>query len=1132
MAQVGIAQVLIVPSFDGLQKSIGKGLDGPLTTQGSKSGKNLGDMIVSGTTKAFKWGGIAAGAALGTAITAGFGRLRAMEDATAKIEGLGYAATEVEQIMTDVQGALDGTMFLYSEGADVAAGALAAGVKQGEELEAYLRLTADAATQAGIDFGTMGHMMNKVSSSGKLTGDVLNQLEQNGVYVGAAIADSLGVTQEEFRKMVSAGEVSADVFQTVMEDQFAGSSEKAADTMSGAMSLAWTAVGQMGEKLIQEVYPYLKEFFQGFYDWVQEISPAVEDFGKRVGAALGSVIGWISANPGAIKVFAAAISSVFAAMAAYTVVVKVDKAIKALNMSFAANPVGLWVAGIAALVTVLVWAWHNVDWFRDAVTTAWEWISAAALWAWEDVLEPVIDALVAAWEWVAETFTHVWENYLSPVFDAIGKVVTWLWENIFEPYIGFIMGHFQGLGELFMLTWEHVLKPVFSFLGDIAMWLWENVLSHVFSWIGDNWEFMVLGMQMYWEHILKPVFQFIGAVATWLWENVLEPTFSWIGEHWGSIIDVMKWAWDNVLKPVWDTVATVAGWLWNDILKPTFSWIGDAWSGMSDRITSIYDNYIQPIFDTFGTAVDTIKDAFGTAVDTIKEQWDKLKKITAIPINFVIETVYNNGIRKLFNSMVDTFGLDKDKWHLSKISPVEFATGGWTGPGGKYDPAGVVHADEFVVQKSSRRSFESENPGLLDHVNRYGTMAGYADGGLVRPVRGGRITSGFGAGRGRYPHAGIDLAVPIGTPVFAAMDGTALGRQPAGRTGRYVFLTHGAGRYTYYGHLSQPLVRPGESVVKGQRIALSGNTGNSTGPHLHWETWANGNPVDPARYLMGSSLPKGTGGPGDVPMGDPTSSISSFIVGIINSVTGKHDGKWADANARQMKRVSEAGVDAASDAAQDVALAMLGSGGNLGGFIGGLIGGRAGRKAGEQKVRDDVQGVANRYGWGSGREWDALSTLIQRESSWNPGARNPNSSAQGLFQKMTSMHGPLETTNAAQAEWGLNYIFNKYGTPSRALAFHDRNNWYADGGRVTQPDHHLFRDQGGNLPPGLSMVLNNSGRDEAILNHQQWSDIHKLATRGGSGGERHYHYHSGRDGATIGDFTREIDHRTRRLERV
>src|SRR5690625_1203338 len=294
--------------------------------------------------------------------------------------------------MTDVQGALDGTMFLYSEGADVAAGALAAGVEQGEELEAYLRLTADAATQAGIDFGTMGQIMNKVEGDGRLMSDTVQQLAENGVYILPALAEEFGVTGEEMRKMVSNGEVEAATFRRIMEEQYGGSSERAAETMTGAMSLAWTAVGQLGEKLIAEVYPYLRDFFQGFYDWVQEISPAVEDFGKRVGDAIGNIIGWIRDNPGIVTGFAVALTMVATAMAAYTAAVKLssawttimDTATGLLNKTIRLNPIGLWVAAIAALVTGLIWAYNNVDWFRNAVQVAWDAITTAFTWAWEN----------------------------------------------------------------------------------------------------------------------------------------------------------------------------------------------------------------------------------------------------------------------------------------------------------------------------------------------------------------------------------------------------------------------------------------------------------------------------------------------------------------------------------------------------------------------------------------------------------------------------------------------------------------------------------------------------------------------------------------------------------------------------
>lgn len=94
--------------------------------------------------------------------------------------------------------------------------------------------------------------------------------------------------------------------------------------------------------------------------------------------------------------------------------------------------------------------------------------------------------------------------------------------------------------------------------------------------------------------------------------------------------------------------------------------------------------------------------------------------------------------------------------------------------------------------------------------------------------------------------------------------------------------------------------------------------------------------------------------------------------------------------------------------------------------------------------------AAKQFGW-TGAEWDALYGLVQRESGWNPAAANPTSAARGLFQKMINMHGPIESTVEGQAAWGLNYIRQRYGSPSRALAHwlarvpingQDVGNWY------------------------------------------------------------------------------------------
>src|SRR5690625_2236913 len=144
----------------------------------------------------------------------------------------------------------------------------------------------------------------------------------------------------------------------------------------------------------------------------------------------------------------------------------------------------------------------------------------------------------------------------------------------------------------------------------------------------------------------------------------------------------------------------------------------------------------------------------------------------------MIDRVINDGLIAGFNKLIDLIPFMDSTVSTVPIpgwlSDYGYDTGGWTGPGSRLTPAGLVHADEYVVRKASRGPFERENPGLLDHINRHGTMAGYAKGGMVRPVKGGRYTSGFGAGRGSYTHAGQDIAVPIGTPVLAAMDGTVL----------------------------------------------------------------------------------------------------------------------------------------------------------------------------------------------------------------------------------------------------------------------------------------------------------------------------------------------------------------------
>lgn len=102
-------------------------------------------------------------------------------------------------------------------------------------------------------------------------------------------------------------------------------------------------------------------------------------------------------------------------------------------------------------------------------------------------------------------------------------------------------------------------------------------------------------------------------------------------------------------------------------------------------------------------------------------------------------------------------------------------------------------------------------------------------------------------------HEGLDFPAGVGTPVYAAADGIVTTSVQTPDYGNLLKIDHGSGLETRYAHNSQLLVKAGERVVKGQKIALVGSTGRSTGPHLHYEIRLNGNPLDPREYLRNHS---------------------------------------------------------------------------------------------------------------------------------------------------------------------------------------------------------------------------------------------------------------------------------------
>ncbi len=192
----------------------------------------------------------------------------------------------------------------------------------------------------------------------------------------------------------------------------------------------------------------------------------------------------------------------------------------------------------------------------------------------------------------------------------------------------------------------------------------------------------------------------------------------------------------------------------------------------------------------------------------------------------------------------DIIYVDNDKWYTTDQVTLEQPSTG---------RRNVVAVETYENDKLISREILKEEV-LMEAVPKVVERGTIIPPTYIKPLSGGIITSYFGyrniptAGATAY-HGAIDWATPIGTPIVASCAGTVTRAGWASGYGYAVYIRHDNGRETRYAHLSRVLVSAGQYVQQGQKIALSGNTGISTGPHIHFELRFNGTPVDPLKYL-------------------------------------------------------------------------------------------------------------------------------------------------------------------------------------------------------------------------------------------------------------------------------------------
>ena len=364
-----------------------------------------------------------------------------------------------------------------------------------------------------------------------------------------------------------------------------------------------------------------------------------------------------------------------------------------------------------ALGAALIYAYqHNED-FRESVDKVFAWIRenktmlmqmggwvlglAAGFFAVTKIIIPLINGIKLVWFWVS----YAWRTFgmlrfalallggpvgiVIAALTLLGLALIWLWHNS-ETFRDVVTAAFDFIGQAVRFLWERWFKPYFTFLWTVIKSLGE------FMW--------------------------------WLWTGVFWPVINLIGTVIGRIF-----------KGIWETLQTLGGWF-----------------------RKVWMEYIDPVLDKFGLGASDLAGYWQTAMDAIGAAWDWLQEKTGDVIRWVVDVAINRGFVDNFNKIAEFFGTEQMK-HLN-ISALDkapnrasygqkaggakvtkqsrgWATGGYTGPGSKYQPAGVVHADEYVIRKESTNKIRSKyGLQVLDYVNQFGElpgMGGYASGGLV-----------------------------------------------------------------------------------------------------------------------------------------------------------------------------------------------------------------------------------------------------------------------------------------------------------------------------------------------------------------------------------------------------------------
>lgn len=556
----------------------------------------------------------------------GFDRAMNIEQAQFKLKGLGHDAQAVDDIMQNALASVKGTAYGLDDAATVAASAVAAGIEPGQELERTLKLVSDASAIAGSGLSEMGGIFNKVASAGKISAQEINQLNERGIPITQLLAETMNVSAEEVKNLVSAGKVGFPEFQAAIEQGMGGAALTMGQTFEGASANVMAAFSRLGAGIMTPfttaLTPALGVVMSIIDDvaggTTENIQSKTQQLGEMLKNAVSSLLSGLAPMLNSLLEI---IKQILPEIA------KILPDLVQTGMELVMNLVGGIVQAIPSLMPAVTQMINTiivglVD-MLPALTLAAIEIVVVLANGISGVLPTLIPAVVSAVLLIAQTLIDNIDILLQATIDLlmslvkavpevikvlmpkipeiITSVVNALVENIpilLTGAIDLFMALVQAIPEIVVVLIQNLPQIVMSIINGLAqlptlIWaILTECISKFFDWGTESEEAGEEGSTGF----LDTVINIIKELPTKVWEW-LQNTINKLGEFFGQIIPLAGNKAKEFLNSFINIVKNLPNDIWNSIIG-SVSKVSEWGSQMLAKAKTAATNVFNGIVDT------------------------------------------------------------------------------------------------------------------------------------------------------------------------------------------------------------------------------------------------------------------------------------------------------------------------------------------------------------------------------------------------------------------------------------------------------------------------------------------------------------------------------------------------------